>query len=74
LFALAAYLMYHWFFNWRYVNSTFRLLVLQKSAEFFNEMLERILTQREDQQVLFTAQELEGQTTEMTKLKAIQFG
>jgi len=68
----SAHLLYHWFFNWRYVKSTFRLPVLKKSAEFFNEMLERILKQREDQHVLFTAQELEGHTTEMVELKIVQ--
>ena len=66
------YLLYHWFFNWRYVKSTFRLPVLKKSAEFFSEMLERIVMQREDQEVLFTAQELEGHTTEMAELKIVQ--
>ena len=30
--ANSAYLLYHWFFNWRYVKSTFRLPVLQKGA------------------------------------------
>jgi len=68
----SAHLLYHWFFNWRYVKSTFRLPVLKKSAEFFNEMLERILKQREDQHVLFTAQELEDHTTEMVELKIVQ--
>ena len=71
-FLNSAHLLYHWFFNWRYVKSTFRLPVLKKSAEFFNEMLERILKQREDQHVLFTAQELEGHTTEMVELKIVQ--
>jgi len=39
----SAFLLYHWFFNWRYVKSTFRLPVLEKSAEFHNHMLDRIL-------------------------------
>jgi len=39
----SAYQLYHWFFNWRYVKSTFRLPVLEKSAEFHNHMLDRIL-------------------------------
>jgi len=38
----SAYLLYHWFFNWRYVKSTFRLPVLEKSAEFHSHMLDRI--------------------------------
>jgi len=67
-----SYLLYHWFFNLRYVKSTFRLPVLQKSAEFFNEMLERILEQREDQNIVFTAQELEIQNKEMNELKKTQ--
>jgi len=68
----SANLLYHWFFNWRYVKSTFRLPVLQKSTEFFNEMLDRILKQREDQHVVFTAQELENHTNEMAELKIVQ--
>jgi len=43
-----SYLLFHWFFNLRYVKSTFRLPLLKKSAEFFNEMLQRIIEQRED--------------------------
>jgi len=35
----ASFLLFHWFFNLRYVKSTFRLPLLRKSAEFFNEML-----------------------------------
>jgi len=38
----SAFLLYHWLFNWRYVKSTFRLPVLEKSAEFHNKMLDRI--------------------------------
>ena len=68
----ASILLYHWFFNLRYVKSTLRLPVLQKSAEFLNEMLERILEQREDQEIVFTAQELETQTKEMNELKKRQ--
>jgi len=67
-----SYLLSHWFFNWRYVKSTFRLPVLQKSAEFFSEMLNRIIEQRGEQHVVFTAQELETHTSEMAKLKERQ--
>jgi len=63
--AYASNLLFHWFFNLRYVKSTFRLPLLKKSAEFFNEMLNRILEQREDQNIVFTAQELEDHSTEM---------
>jgi len=41
--AYATSLIFHWSFNLRYVKSTFRLPLLKKSAEFFNEMLNRIL-------------------------------
>ena len=58
-------LLFHWFFNLRYVKSTFRLPLLRKSAEFFNEMLQRILEQCEDQNIVFTAKELEDHSTEM---------
>jgi len=54
------------------VKSTFRLPLLKKSAEFFNEMLGRILEQREDQDIVFTAQELETQNEEMAELKKRQ--
>jgi len=46
--------------------------VLQKSAEFLNEMLERILEQREDQDIVFTVEELETQNEEMKGLKEKQ--
>jgi len=46
--------------------------VLQKSAEFLKEILERILEQREDQDIVFTAQELETQNEEMKVLKKKQ--
>jgi len=65
-------ILYHWFFNLRYVKSTFRMPLLQKGAEFFSEMLERILEQREEQHVVFTAQELEDHSTEMAELKKRQ--
>jgi len=68
----SAYYLYHWFFNWRYIKSTFRLPVLEKSAEFHNHMLDRILEQRDEQEVLFTSQELEDQSKEMMELKARQ--
>ena len=67
-----SYLLYHWFFNLKYVKSTFRLPILQKSAEFFSEMLDRIIEQREEQHVVFTPQELEDHTSEMIKLKKRQ--
>jgi len=67
-----SYLLFHWFFNMRYVKSTFRLPVLQKSAEFMNEMLDRILMQREEQSILFSQEELEDHITEMAKLKKRQ--
>jgi len=38
-----AYLFFHWFFNFRYLKSTFRLPLLQKGAELYNEMLEKII-------------------------------
>ena len=44
--ANSAYLLYHWFFNWRYVKSTFRLPVLKKGAEFHSDMLDQIILQR----------------------------
>ena len=50
----ASFLLMHWFFNLRYVKSTFRLPILQKSAEFFSEMLNRIIEQREEQHAVFT--------------------
>jgi len=62
-------LLYHWFFNLRYVKSTFRLPILQKSAEFFSKMLDRIIEQREEQHAVFTPQELEEHTSEMAELK-----
>jgi len=62
-------LLFHWVFNLRYVKSTFRLPLLKKSAEFFNEMLQRIIESREEQFVVFTAQELEEHSTDMIKLK-----
>jgi len=68
-----SYLLYHWFFNLRYVKSTFRLPILQKSAEFFSEMLERIIEQREEQHAVFTPQELENHTSEMAELKKRQW-
>jgi len=67
--AESAYLLWHWFFNWRYVKSTLRLPVLKKSAEFFNKMLDRILKQREEQFVIFTAVELEKHHREVAELK-----
>ena len=68
----SAYLLYHWFFNWRYVKSTFRLPVLQKSAEFHSEKLDKILNQREEQNVIFSPQKLEDHETVMVKLKKTQ--
>ena len=65
-------LLFHWIFNLRYVKSTFRLPLLRKSAEFFNEMLERIFEHREEQFVVFTASELEDHSIEMAKLKKRQ--
>ena len=50
----STYFLYHWLFNWRYVKSTFRLPVLQKSAEFHSKKLDKIIKQREDQHVLFS--------------------
>jgi len=67
-----SYLLYHWFFNLRYVKSTFRLPVLQESAKFFNEMLERILEQREEQKVVLSPKELEDHSIKMAKLKKRQ--
>ena len=67
-----SYLLYHWFFNLRYVKSTFRLPILQKSAEFFSEMLDRIIKQREEQHAVFTPQELETHTSKMVELKKRQ--
>jgi len=61
----SAYLLYHWLFNWRYVKSTFRLPVLQKVAEFHNEMLDQIIKQREEQHVIFSPQKLEDHEREM---------
>jgi len=71
-FSESAYLLYHWFFNWRYVKSTFRLPVLQKGAEFHNHMLEEILIQREEPNVIFSSQKLEDHEREMAKLKRKQ--
>jgi len=68
----SAYHLYHWLFNWRYVKSTFRLPVLEKSAEFHNKMLDRIFKQREEQHVLFSPQELEDHSREMAILKKRQ--
>jgi len=68
----SAYLLYHWLFNWRYVKSTFRLPVLEKSAEFHNKMLDRIFKQREEQHVLFSPKELEDHSREMAILKKRQ--
>jgi len=68
----SAYLLYHWLFNWWYVKSTFRLPVLQKAAEFHNEMLDLILLHREEQHVIFSPQKLEEHEREMTKLKIVQ--
>jgi len=68
----SAYLLLHWFFNWRYVKSTFRLPVLQKAAEFHNEMLDLILRQREEQHVIFSPKKLEEHESEMTKIKIVQ--
>jgi len=52
--SVTSYLLLNWFFNLRYVKSTFRMPILQKSAEFFSEMLNRIIEQREEQHVVFT--------------------
>jgi len=68
----SAYLLYHWFFNWRYVKSTFRLPVLQKSAEFHSEKLDKILNQREEQDVIFSPKKLEDHETVMVELKITQ--
>jgi len=65
-------LLYNWFFNLRYVKSTFRLPILQKSAEFLSEMLNRIIEQREEQLVVISLQELENHTSEMAELKKRQ--
>ena len=65
-------LLSHWLFNIRYVKSTFRLPLLRKSAEFFNEMLQRIFESREEQFVVFTTGELEEHSTDMIKLKKRQ--
>jgi len=46
--------------------------VLKKSAEFHNKKLDRIIKQREDQQVLFSPQELEDFAREMGELKKTQ--
>jgi len=70
--AESVYLLYHWLFNWRYVKSTFRLPVLQKSAEFHSEKLDKILNQREEQHVIFSPQKLEDHEREMTKIKMVQ--
>jgi len=68
----SVYLLFHWLFNWRYVKSTFRLPVLQKAAEFHNEMLDLILRRREEQHIIFSPQKLEEHEREMTKLKLVQ--
>ena len=65
-------LLYNWFFNLRYVKSTFRLPILQKSAEFLSKMLNRIIEQREEQLVVISLQELENHTSEMAELKKRQ--
>ena len=67
----AAYLLYHWLFNWRYFKSTFRLPVLDKAAEFHSEMVDQIIKKREEQHVLFSLQKLEDHLREMTKLKRV---
>jgi len=66
------YLLFHWLFNWRYVKSTFRLPVLQEIAVFHNEMLKRIVMQREDQNVLITSEELKKHTDKISVLKKRQ--
>jgi len=46
--------------------------VLQKAAEFHNEMLDLILRRREEQHVIFSPKKLEEHETEMTNLKIVQ--
>jgi len=54
------------------VESTFRLPVLKKSAEFHSEMVDQILVQRDEQYVMLDPQELEDYEREMAKLKKAQ--
>jgi len=46
--------------------------VLQKSAEFHSDKLDKILNQREEQEVIFSPQKLEDHEREMAKLKIMQ--
>jgi len=46
--------------------------VLQKSAEFHSEKLDKILNQREEQDVIFSPKKLEDHETVMVELKIVQ--
>jgi len=46
--------------------------VPQKSAEFHSEKLDKILNQREEQDVIFSPKKLEDHEREMVELKIVQ--
>ena len=69
LITYGSYMLFHWLFNWRYLKSAFRLPVLEKIVEFHNEMLEKVISQREEQEVLFTASELEENKVKIVEIR-----
>ena len=68
-FSFASSLLFHWIFTSRYVYTTLRLPLFMKHAHLYCEMVQKVLQQRLEQEVTFTAEEIEDHKTRRAEIK-----